>query len=261
MDLFQLGFIKVSLIDVLDILVISFLLYQLYFFVKDSRAAQMFIGLVLILVFSVIAELFNMRGMSWIFDNLRTIWLVAFVVLFQQELRRVLMYLGQTPLMRIFVKNTPEIAVDELHNACIELAKRRYGALIVMTKDSRLKPIIDTGLRMDAELSRELLISIFNPRSPLHDGAIIIDNNVIQAAKCILPLSQNPDIDPDFGMRHRAALGLSEESDAICIVVSEETGRISIAENGDFYKDLNYDSLRDFLHKRFRLISLAETVK
>ncbi|MCK5738308.1 diadenylate cyclase CdaA [bacterium] len=261
MDLFQLGFIKVSLIDVLDIFVISFLLYWLYFFIKDSRAAQMLIGLVLILVFSVIVQLFNMRGMSWIFDNLRTIWLVAFVVLFQQELRRVLMYLGQTPLMRVFVKNTPEIAVDELHNACIELAKRRYGALIVMTKDSRLKPIIDTGLRMDAELSRELLISVFNPRSPLHDGAIIIDNNVIQAAKCILPLSQNPDIDPDFGMRHRAALGLSEESDAICIVVSEETGRISIAESGAFYKDLNYDSLRDFLHKRFRLIGLAETVQ
>ena len=221
----------------------------------------MFIGLVLILIFSVIVQLFNMRGMSWIFENLRTIWLVAFVVLFQPELRRVLMYLGQTPLMRIFVKNTPEIAVDELRNACIELAKRRYGALIVMTKDSRMKPIIDTGLRMAAEISRELLVSVFNPRSPLHDGAIVIENNIIQAAKCILPLSQNPDIDPDFGMRHRAALGLSEESDAICIVVSEETGRISIAENGVFYKNLNYDSLRDFLHKRFGLVNTTETVQ
>lgn len=253
MELFQIGFLKVTLFDLLDIIVIAVLLYNLYIFVRESRAAQMFIGLVLILILSVIVQLLNMRGMIWIFDSLRTIWLVAFVVLFQPELRRVLMNLGQTPLMRFFVSTTSNISIDEIHHACLELAKRRYGALIVLTQDTRIKSIVDTGLKLQADISSGLIISIFNPRSPLHDGAIIIQNNVIEAAKCILPLSQNPDIEPDFGMRHRAALGLSEESDAICIVVSEETGLISIAIKGIIHKDFNFDTLRDFLYNTFEL--------
>jgi diadenylate cyclase len=253
MELFQIGFLKVTFFDLLDIIVIAILLYNLYIFVRNSRAAQMFIGLVLILILSVFAQLLNMRGMIWIFDSLRTIWLVAFVVLFQPELRRVLMNLGQTPLMQFFVRSTSDFAVDEIQNACIELAKRRYGALIVLTQDTRIKTIVDTGLKLQADISSGLIISIFNPRSPLHDGAIIIQNNVIEAAKCILPLSQNPDIDPDFGMRHRAALGLTEESDAICIIVSEETGNISIAMKGVIHRDFNYDTLREFLYNTFRL--------
>jgi diadenylate cyclase len=253
MEIFQIGFLKVTLFDLLDIVVISFLLYKLYFFVKNSRAAQMFIGLVIILMLSIVVQLLNMRGMIWIFESLRTIWLVAFVVLFQPELRRVLMNLGQTPLMRMFVKSNSNFTIEETHHACMELSKRRYGALIVLTQDTRIKAIIDSGLSLQADVSSGLIISIFNPRSPLHDGAIIIQNDVLEAAKCILPLSQNPDIDPEFGMRHRAALGLSEESDAICIVVSEETGMISIAMKGVFYKELNYDSLRDFLYKTFKL--------
>lgn len=253
MDLFQIGFLKVTIFDLLDIVVISFLLYKLYYFVKNSRAAQMFIGLVIILMLSVTVQLLNMRGMIWIFESLRTIWLVAFVVLFQPELRRVLMNLGQTPLMRKFVKASSNFTIEETHHAAMELSKRRYGALIVLTQDTRIKAIIDSGLRLQADVSSGLIISIFNPRSPLHDGAIIIQNDVLEAAKCILPLSQNPDIEPEFGMRHRAALGLSEESDAICLVVSEETGMISIAMKGVFYKDLNYESLREFLYKTFKL--------
>lgn len=253
MDLFQISFLKVTFVDLLDIVVISFLLYHLYFFVKNSRAAHMFVGLVLILILSVIVQMLNMRGMIWIFESLRTIWLVAFVVLFQPELRRVLMYLGQTPVIRLFVKSTSNFAIEEVHHACMELSKRRYGALIVLTQDTRIKTIIDSGLKLQADISSALIVSIFNPRSPMHDGAIIIQNDVVEAAKCILPLSQNPDIDPDFGMRHRAALGLSEESDAICVVVSEETGFISIAVKGLFYKDLSYDSLRDFLYNTFKL--------
>lgn len=253
MEIFQIGFLKVTLIDLLDIIVISFLLYKLYFFVKNSRAAQMFIGLVIILLLSVVVQLLKMRGMIWIFESLRTIWLVAFVVLFQPELRRVLMNLGQTQLMRMFVKTTSNFTIEEIHHACMELSKRRYGALIALTQDTRIKAIIDTGLSLQADVSSGLIVSIFNPRSPLHDGAIIIQNDVLEAAKCILPLSQNPDIDPDFGMRHRAALGLSEESDAICIIVSEETGTISIAMKGIFYKELDYDSLRNFLYRTFKL--------
>jgi len=253
MELFQIGFIKVTLFDILDIIVISILLYNLFYFVKNSRAAQMFIGLIFILMLSFIVQLLNMRGMTWIFENLRTIWLVAFVVLFQPELRRVLMNLGQTPLMRIFVKPTTTQLIDEVHHACMELSKRRYGALIVLTQDTRIRSIVETGLKLQADLSSGLIVSIFNPRSPLHDGAIIVQNNLIEAAKCILPLSQNPDLDPGFGMRHRAALGLSEESDAVCIVVSEESGMISIALKGHFHKDLDYDSMREFLYNTFKL--------
>jgi diadenylate cyclase len=243
----------VTIFDVLDILFISFLIYKLYLFVRDSRAVHMFIGLVLILLLSGLVRVLNMRGMIWIFDSLRTIWLVAFVVLFQPELRRVLLFLGQTPIMRFFVKNNTDKTIDEVHHACMELSKRRYGALIILTQDARIKTIIDTGLRLQADVTAALLISIFNPRSPLHDGAVVVQNNVIEAAKCILPLSQNPDIDPDFGMRHRAALGLSEESDAICLVVSEETGRISIAQKGKFYRDFNYDTLRKYLYDSFKI--------
>lgn len=260
MELFQIGFLKVTIFDLFDIFFISFLIYKLYFFVRDSRAAHMFIGLVLILLLSGLVRLLNMRGMIWIFDSLRTIWLVAFVVLFQPELRRVLLFLGQTPIMRFFVKNNTDKTIDEVHHACLELSKRRYGALIILTQDARIKTIIDTGLRLQADVTAALLISIFNPRSPLHDGAVVVQNNVIEAAKCILPLSQNPDIDPDFGMRHRAALGLSEESDAICLVVSEETGRISIAQKGKFYRDFNYDTLRKYLYDSFKIQPIEKAI-
>ncbi|MBN1351243.1 diadenylate cyclase CdaA [candidate division KSB1 bacterium] len=253
MNLFTIGFIKVTIFDILDIFVISFLLYKLYFFVKGSRAAQMFIGLVFILILSIVVQMLNMSGMIWIFQSLRTVWLVAFVVLFQPELRRMLTHLGQTRLMRLFVKVSRNKSIGEVVAACMELTKRRYGALIVLVRDTGIKTIINTGLKIQADVSSKLIVSIFTPRSPLHDGAVIIQNDIIEAAKCILPLSQNPKLDPDFGMRHRAGLGLSEESDAVCIIVSEETGNISVAIGGKIKKDLDYDVLRATLNEAFNV--------
>ena len=255
MKLFTIGFIKVTLFDVLDIFVISFLLYKLYFFMKGSRAVQMFIGLIFILSLSIVVQMLNMSGMIWIFESLQTIWLVAFVVLFQPELRRMLTHLGQTRLMRLFIKVNPNQSINEVVIACMELTKRRYGALIVLPRDTGIKTIISTGLKIQADVSSGLIVSIFNPRSPLHDGAVIIQNDIIEAAKCILPLSQNPNVDPDFGMRHRAALGLSEESDAVCIIVSEESGAISIATGGKIQKNLDYENLRATLNKIFKIVS------
>lgn len=251
--LFQIGFIKVTFFDLLDIFVVSFILYKLYFFIRGSRAAQMFVGLVLILIFSLVTRLFNMSAMTWIFDSLKTVWLIAFVIIFQPELRRMLIFLGQSRLIRYFVKVSSAKTFEEVTRAAVELSNRRYGGLIVVTRDMGIKSITETGILVQAEVSAPLICSIFNPKSPLHDGAIIIQNDIIEAAKCILPLSQVTDIDPRLGTRHRAAMGLAEESDAVIVVVSEETGKISVAKDGALIQDLDREELRSILFNAFKL--------
>ncbi len=250
MNLFKIGFLTVTLIDVLDVVVISYILYKLYFFIRGSRAAQMFIGLVLLLVSSLFVQLLGMSGLNWIFENLRTVWLVAFVILFQPELRRILIYIGQVPLIRKLLKvSLTRRLTEEMVKAALELSKRGFGGLIVLVQNTGVKSILETGQRIQAEISIPLLVSIFNPRSPLHDGAVIIQNDLIEAAKCILPLSQNPNLDAKFGTRHRAALGLSEESDAVIVIISEETGKISLAFEGKLYPELDYNKLREKLNE------------
>ncbi len=250
MDLFKIGFLTVTIIDVLDIVAISYILFKLYFFIRGSRAAQMFIGLVLILVASVFVQLMGMSGLNWIFENMRTVWLVAFVILFQPELRRILIYIGQVPIIRKILKvPLSRRLTEEVLKAALELSKRGLGGLIVIVQNTSLKSILETGQIIQAEISIPLLVSIFNPRSPLHDGAVVIQNEMIEAAKCILPLSQNPNLDLKFGTRHRAALGLSEETDAVIVVVSEETGKISLAFEGEIYPELDYNRLREKLNE------------
>ena len=229
-ELFNLFFIKVTIFDILDILVVAFVLYKLYFFLRGSRAAQMAVGLILILLVSLLAQLFNMVAMSWLFQNLRTVWLIAFVIIFQPELRRMLTHLGQSRIIRFFFKVTQSHVIDELIKGVGILAKHSYGGLIVLIRNTGMKSVVETGVRLQAEVSAQLIVSIFNPRSPLHDGAVVIQDEVIEAAKCILPLTQDEKIDPDLGTRHRAGLGMSEESDALVIVVSEERGTVSIAD-------------------------------
>ncbi len=250
MELFKIGFLTVTIIDVLDVAIISYILYKLYFFIRGSRAAQMFIGLVLILVASVFVQLLGMSGLNWIFENMRTVWLVAFVILFQPELRRILIYIGQVPIVRKILKvSLTRRLTEDVVKAALELSKRGLGGLIVLVQNTSVKSILETGQILRAEISIPLLVSIFSPRSPLHDGAVVIQNEIIEAAKCILPLSQNPDLDPKFGTRHRAALGLSEETDAVIVVISEETGKISIAFEGRFYPELDYNKLRERLNE------------
>ena len=258
MELFKIGFLTVTIIDVLDVIAISYILYKLYFFIRGSRAAQMFIGLVLILVASVFVQLMGMSGLNWIFENMRTIWLVAFVILFQPELRRILIYIGQVPLIRkIFKVSLTRRLTEEVMKAALELSKRGFGGLIVLVQNTGVKSILETGQTIQAEISIPLIVSIFNPRSPLNDGAVIIQNAIIEAAKCILPLSKNPDLDPKFGTRHRAALGLSEETDAVIVVVSEETGKISLAFEGQIYPELDYNRLRERLNEFVKMTTGA----
>jgi diadenylate cyclase len=255
LELFKIGFITVTLIDVLDITIISYILYKLYFFIRGSRAAQMFIGLLLILGASVIVQFLGLSGLNWIFENLRTIWIIAFVILFQPELRRILIYIGQMPLVRkIFKVTITRRMTEEVVKAALELSKRGLGGLIVLVRNAGIKSIIEGGQSIQAKVSVPLIVSIFNPRSPLHDGAVVIQNDIIEAAQCILPLSQNPNVGSQYGTRHLAAVGLSEESDAVIVVVSEETGKVSIAFEGTLHADLDYNKLRDMLNELLQVM-------
>ncbi len=249
--LFKIGFLSVTIIDILDIVLVSYIFYKVYEFLRGSMAARMVMGLLLIILLSIFAEIFNMSGSSWIFSNLKTVWVIAFVIIFQPEFRRLLLYLGQTPIIRRIVKVSPTKFIDEAIGAISELSRKNFGALIVLVRDTGLRSIIETGIPLQAQVSKSLILSIFNPRSPLHDGAIVIQNDVILSAKCQLPLTENPKLDPTLGMRHRAALGLSEQSDAIVLVVSEETGMISMSEHGVLTRGLTEEGLRKRLVEAF----------
>lgn len=159
-----------------------------------------------------------------------------------------LTHLGQSRIIRFFFKVTQSHVIDELIKGVGILAKHSYGGLIVLIRNTGMKSVVETGVRLQAEVSAQLIVSIFNPRSPLHDGAVVIQDEVIEAAKCILPLTQDEKIDPDLGTRHRAGLGMSEESDALVIVVSEERGTVSIAMNGELTRDVSIETLRKTLY-------------
>jgi diadenylate cyclase len=249
--LFKIGFLPITIIDILDIIIVTTLIFEVYQFLRGSVVVRMFIGLLVILIISIFGELLGMSALSWIMSSLRTVWVLAFVIIFQPELRRLLIYLGQSRLIRTFVKVGELEFIDHIMEAVMELSKKNFGALIVVMRDMGLKAVLDTGIQLDAKVSKQLISSVFNPRSPLHDGALIIQNEIALAAKCLLPLSQNPDIDPALGTRHRAALGLSEQTDAFVIVVSEETGMISYAEQGKLVRGLTESLLRKKMDEIF----------
>ena len=249
LELFKLGFLPISLFDILDIMLVSWIFYTLYKYFQNTRAGQMLVGLVILLVITMLARLWNMSALSWLMRQVQTVWVVAFVILFQPELRRLLIYIGQTPVIRGIFRVTGSRTIDAIVVACQELAQRNWGGLIVVQRDSGLRSYKDRGTTLAAEVSPELLISIFNPAAPLHDGAVIIQNEIIEAAQCILPLSESETLDPDMGTRHRAALGLTEESDALVVVVSEESGQIALAIDGHFRRNLDETDLRGLLNK------------
>lgn len=198
MVLFRLGFITFTIVDALDILLVSFIFYQLYNIMRGTRASQMFAGLLLIFVLSFFVTSIGMRGMTWLLDSVAQVWVIAFVILFQPELRRLLIQLGQGRLIRRIFKLKTTKVIDEICRAVADLSERRYGALIVLQRDMGLRAIIESGIKVQSETTAELIVSIFFPRTPLHDGAIVINGNVIEAARCILPLTQNPNIDPSL---------------------------------------------------------------
>lgn len=235
-------------LDLLDIGIVTVLFYKLYIFIRSTRAITMFLGLLIIIAAGFMAEALRLHGLNWMIGSLKTIWLIGFLIVFQPELRRALSTLGQNPLVRPFVART-EIgeSVDILVNAAFHLAETRVGALMLLQGSAGLKGVIETGTPLYAQLSEELLISIFQTKTPLHDGAVVISDDQVVAAGCILPLTQNPNLSRTLGTRHRAGIGISEESDCEVIIVSEETGTVSLARGGHLLRRLTRDTLRSAL--------------
>src|SRR5213593_2822559 len=240
------------LLDLLDIFLVAALFYRLLILVKGTRSAQMYVGLLIIVLVGIVAREFELIAVKWIVDSLKTVWLIAFVILFQPELRHALAQFGRTRYFRSFLRGDQYGALGELVRGVETLAQRRHGALIVLERNVGLRNFVETGTRIDAKLSAELLVTLFSPGSPLHDGAVILREDAVVAAACILPLSASARTSPVLGTRHRAALGLSEETDAATIVVSEESGGISVAFRGVLKQHLNEGELRSELSRIFR---------
>ena len=229
MTLFKLGFLTVTLIDLIDIILVTWVFYKVYQYFKDTRAGQMLIGLVILLISSFIFNSFGLSAMSWLVNQFQTVWVVAFFILFQPEIRRLLIYIGQTRFFqRIFRMGTSR-SLEAIVDASLQLSEKKWGALIVIQRETGLRSYKEAGIQLKAEVSAPLLMSVFNPESPMHDGAVIMQNTLLEAAGCILPLTESQMILPEMGTRHRAALGITEESDAIVVVISEERGTIITA--------------------------------
>ena len=238
----------------LDILILSFLIYQVYQILVQTRAIQLVKGAFLIVLIYVLAFFLELDTLLWIMNGLVTVIVIIIAIVFQPELRNIFTRIGTGEWLRLTGRSNP-VQIDTIMNAVEVLSGRRRGGLIVFARRVGMKNIIDTGTRLGAELSSSLLLTIFGFDTPLHDGAVIIQNGKIFAAGCFLPLSEQSDIRRSFGTRHRAALGLAEETDAVVLVVSEETGAISLAYDANLYYDLTLKDLRRSLHQ---LIELRE---
>jgi len=250
--------------DALDIAIVSFLLYELLLLIRGTRAVQMALSGGFLLVLYFLSQWLQLETVNWVIRNLAAYVVFAIIVLFQADIRRALAHFGRAPFFRYFERaEHADETIEELVTAATNLAARRIGAIIVLERQIGLRNYIEGGIPLDAMITYDLLSSIFQPGSPLHDGAAIIQGDRIAAAACFLPLSVNPRVSRDLGTRHRAALGLTEENDAIAIVVSEETGTISLAIGGDFERGFDADLLRSRLaallgHRRRRLRRMEE---
>ncbi len=257
-----MGFVSVSLIDIIDIIIVTYIFYKLYLVMRGTIASQIFLGLTLIILASLIAQTFNMKSLGWIFSRLTDIWVIAIIILFQPEIRRLLLVIGRTRFARYFLKINASETINEIIEGLTELQQRKQGALIVISMGDRLTSFVETGEQLQAKVSKELLISIFNTKSPLHDGAVIINNNTIVAARCILPLSSVEKIEnKKLGTRHRAGLGASEDVNAMVIILSEETGSLSIAEDGKLKFVKSMDELKREMKKELESTDVKEEVK
>ncbi len=237
--------------DAVDILVVAFVVYRIFLAIQGTRAVQMIIGLIILMMASFVSQWAQLHTINWVLDSFLTIWVLAVVVLFQPELRRTLAEVGRHKFLRAFHKLEKAALIEEILRATVNMAGRKIGALLVFERETKLQNFIEAGTVLDAEVSRGLLLSIFNSKSPLHDGAVIVREGRIAAAGCFLPLTLKQNISKEMGTRHRAALGLTEETDATVIVVSEETGNISLVQEGQLTQELDAISLRRHLQEAY----------
>lgn len=248
---------------ILDIVIVTFLAYKLIKIAKGSRAWQLIKGIAFILIITWVSGILNLNILNWILTSVTAYGITALLIIFQPELRRALEQLGTNKLTKFFgmekdiVTKTKE-DIYKIAIAAVELAKTKTGALIVIERDIEIKDIIATGIEINADVSPQLLVNLFTPKTPLHDGAVVISNNKIAAAACMLPLAGDSDIAKELGTRHRAAIGISKESDSIAVVVSEETGKISIAKDGTLIADVKEDALKKILIKNIVTARMGE---
>ena len=239
---------------VLDLAIVTYILYKFVVYAKKSRMWQLLKGILFILIITAISEALQLKILNFILTAFMPYGVIALIVIFAPELRRMLEQLGTNKLTRYFgidkdLETKTKEDVYKVVIATTELAKTKTGGLIVIERDIKINDIIDSGVKIDSEVSPQLIVNLFTPNTPLHDGAVIVSNNKIAAAACILPLADDKDIAKEIGTRHRAGIGISKESDAIAIIVSEETGKISVAIDGKLIADVKEEALRNILIK------------
>lgn len=258
---------KIGVTDVIEIIIIAFVLYHIMVWVKNTRAWMLFKGIIVILIFLLIAALFQMNTILWLSEKVVNIAAIALVIIFQPELRNALERLGRKNFLTAFFSfdfqkastvRFSEKTITEIVKACYEMGKVKTGALIVIERDVMLNEYIRTGIPLDSLVSSQLLINIFEHNTPLHDGAIIVRGDRIVAATCYLPLSDNMELSKELGTRHRAAVGVSEVSDSMTIIVSEETGAVSLAVEGTLYRNIDADFLKSKLRFAAKLSQTTE---
>lgn len=256
MQYFTSIFYNIRIRDMIDILIVAFAFYKIFMLIRETRAEQLIKGIVVLLVATKVSEVLELYTVFWILERTMTVGVIALLIVFQPELRRALEYIGRT---RFFTKSFAEIKeqeIDSISNEIIEavasLSRQKIGALIVFERETGLNEVVDTGTRINGKVSSGLLINIFIPNTPLHDGAVIIKEDTIKAAGCFLPLTENMNLSKEIGTRHRAALGITERSDSIAIIVSEETGVISVADNGILTRYLDIKALKEILIEMYK---------
>lgn len=249
---FLLSTIRIT--DVIDIFIVSFMFYKLFALIKGTRATQLIKGILFIFIGSKLSEFFKLYTISWILNNAVTVGFIAILIVFQPELRRILEHIGNNKLLKpvnFEESRSNANVIEEIVKATYSLAGKKIGALMVLERKTGLRDIIETGISLNSDISYELLMNIFIPNTPLHDGAVVISNDHIIAASCFLPLTDNKQISMELGTRHRAGIGISEKSDAIVIVVSEETGYVSICEKSKINRNVSKEYLLNYLVENF----------
>lgn len=239
---------------ILDLVIVGYLLYKFIIYAKNSRVWQLLKGILLILIITLLSDVLQLKILNYILTFFMPYGVIALIMIFQPELRRMLEQLGTNKITKYFGldKDLATRTKEDIYKiviAATELAKSKTGGLIVIERDIQINDIIDTGVKIGAEVSPQLIVNLFTPNTPLHDGAVVISKNKIAAAACILPLADDKDIAKELGTRHRAGIGISKESDAIAVIISEETGKISVAKDGTLIADVKEESLKNILIK------------
>jgi diadenylate cyclase len=258
-NLFIFTFINVHLIDVVDIILVALLIYQLYYLIKGTAAINIFIGILLFYLLWILVKALNMQLFGSILGKFIDVGFIALLIVFQQELRRFLLFIGTSDIFtkgKIFdfkwnMNPSHKMDINAIVKACKNMSESKTGAIIIITKNNELKFYANTGDAIEAKVSVRMIESIFYKNSPLHDGALIISGNEIVAARCVLPVTENNEFPAHLGMRHRAAVGITENTDSVAVVVSEQTGEISFSKEGDLKQSITPERLRELLEKEF----------